>query len=129
MNQKVETLLNLDIDSNSMVSNDDAQTLSSSVKSENLKEIWQLLDEKEKETLLKSEDYENDLNDQLNKAMKITSFKSPRKPSSNNVKFSKKENTVTPMNKTSKTNPTLLTPKSARNFNEKPKIRNYNLKD
>lgn len=109
-----------------MVSNDDAQTLSSSVKSENLKEIWQLLDEKEKETLLKSDDYENDSSDQLNKAMKITSFKSPRKPSSNNVKFSKKENSVTPNNKASKT---LLTPKSARNLNEKPKIRNYNLKD
>ncbi len=66
--------------------------------------------------------------------MKITSYKSPTKPSSNNVKFStKKENSApaTFKNKplVSKTNPSILAPNSARNFNEKPKIRNYNLKD
>lgn len=111
-----------------MVSNDDAQTLSSSVKSENLKEIWQLLDENEKETLLKSNDYESDMKNPLNKAMKITSLKSPSKASQNNVKFSKKENSTNkPL--ASKANPSTSAPISARNFNEKPKIRNYNLKD
>ena len=124
----------LDIDVYSVVSNDDATTVSSSVKSDNLKEIWQLLDENEKESLLKSNEYEsNDAKNPFGNAFKVTGIKSPGKPS---VKFAKKDNSPSTNSKTPKTPrsnvtnmPSTSAPNSARNYNEKPKIRNYNIKN
>ena len=113
-----------------MVSNDDAYTVSSSVKSDNLKEIWQLLDENENDDLLKSNEYESN-------PLKITGFKSTAKYSNNNnknVKFSKKESSpssfqFTNKSKTPRTNISSASNNTNRNpSSEKPKIRNYNIK-
>ena len=118
-----------------MASNDDTTTVSSSVKSDNLKEIWQLLDENEKDSLLKSNEFENDFKNPFNAAFKVTGIKTPTKQTSNRVKFAKKENNSSIINSNSKQK-TFMTstssssaPNSARNFGEKPKIRNYNIKN
>lgn len=84
---------------------DDSNTITSSVKSENLRELWKILDENANSSFLR----ENDIDD-ITSSMKVTG--------------------LTPNN----SNKTKIISKSAPNTarqsakNPKPKIRNYNIK-
>ena len=120
---------NLDTDSNSVVSNDDANTLVSSVKSENFKEIWKLLEDNENNSLLKSggdNEYENDM---FGSAMKVTAIKPPGKkdnsPMVNKTKVINASKSPRFKNTSSTSAPTTA---RAEPKTQKPKIRNYNIK-
>ncbi len=100
-------------DTDSMASIDDSNTVSSSIKSENLRDIWKLLD------------HESNFDDE------------PFKQGNNNNNSSKKDpfepaikvTSMKPIKHASKSPRNTKQPMSARENKPKPKIRNYNIKD
>jgi hypothetical protein len=131
-----------DSDSLSVMSSEDAQTMSSSVKSDNLREVWKILSENEDNSLLKSEKNFNDFFDEsysqpglLDDAIKVTSYKSvneiPTKMSSKSPSLTRKKDS-NKNNLSAKTTPKSAPASSSRVDlikNQKPKIRNYNIKE
>ncbi len=126
----------------SVMSNDDANTIASSIKSENLREVWRILDENENSSILKSKDF---MNDQLvdgkhflDDAITITSYRSPDVNSDSAAAKPNVASKSSAMNKkamiiTSKSlrsaKPSPATSRADSIKNQKPKIRNYNIKD
>jgi hypothetical protein len=114
--------------------------MASSIKSENLREVWKILDENENNSMLKS----NDLNansfagsrNLLDDAITITSYRSPN-ANNDSVKAVNISNKSPVMSK----KVSLISAKSPRVKssaspsrvdsikNQKPKIRNYNIKE
>ncbi len=95
-------------DNDSIASIDDSNTISSSIKSENLRDIWKLLDQESNfdDDLLKQG---NSGKDPFESAIKVSSIK--------------------PIKHASKSPRNIKQPVSARENKSKPKIRNYNIKD
>ena len=131
-----------DKDSDSLtISQDDSNnTVISSIKSENLREVWKILDDNENDSLMKSRGSDfGEKKELLDDAIKITSYRSP---SSGREPYNLNNQGKSPM--TSK-NTVLISSKSPRPMsktgsvpstsrvdlikNQKPKIRNYIIND
>ena len=65
----------------------------------------------------------------LETIFKVTGIKTPTKQTANRVKFAKKENNTSKQKTLMSNTSSSSAPNSARNFGEKPKIRNYNIKN
>jgi hypothetical protein len=94
-----------------LISNDD-NALTSSVKSENLKEIWKILDESQSNSILNSDEFSKKQN---NTPLKVTKIKPINDKTNNKRSIS-------------------ASPRSRQNVgtklqNIKPKIRNYSIKN